>query len=152
MTDNLEQRARELVLVAMSDALRANCTSLTGESYAHGFTGFYPQEGGWAGEVDGEFDLEKLAIAAITALKGQPASSGWEGIARELYEALTEASPRLAHVSKCWSCRPTTEWAEHGSASFENCSCEIKLVDAALDKARHLFPSPPEPAAPELGR
>lgn len=49
-------------------------------------------------------------------------------------EALRLALPRLAHKHSCWSVRPTSEWAEHGSASFENCNCEIKAVRAALQE------------------
>jgi len=52
----------------------------------------------------------------------------------ELVEALKLARPRLAHKHACWSCRPSEEWAEHGSASFENCDCEIKVIDALLAK------------------
>jgi len=54
----------------------------------------------------------------------------------EAYEALKAARPRLAHVHTCWSCRPACEWAEYGSASFENCTCEIKQVDATLARLR----------------
>jgi hypothetical protein len=52
----------------------------------------------------------------------------------ELVETLKLARPRLAHKFACWSRRPTSEWAEHGSASYENCDCEIKVVDALLAK------------------
>lgn len=52
-----------------------------------------------------------------------------------LVDALEKALPRLAHKHACWSVRPSKEWAEHGSASYENCDCEIKIVRAALAKA-----------------
>src|SRR5690554_4300770 len=39
--------------------------------------------------------------------------------APELLEALKLALPKLAHGATCHAIRPTTEWAEHGSVSFE---------------------------------
>lgn len=59
----------ERVARAMAVALKANCTNIHGDCYAHGFNGPCPQEGGWPGEVDGEFDLEVLARAAIAAMR-----------------------------------------------------------------------------------
>jgi hypothetical protein len=56
-----------------------------------------------------------------------------EGV--NLLAALKAALPRLAHKYACHSVRPASEWAEHGSASFENCSCEIRIVEAAIARA-----------------
>jgi hypothetical protein len=50
----------------------------------------------------------------------------------ELENALETALPRIAHKAECHRVRPSAEWAEHGSASFDNCSCEISVVRAAL--------------------
>ena len=54
--------------------------------------------------------------------------------APDLAEALAKALPRMAHRVSCHRTRPTSEWAEHGSASFDNCDCEIRMVRAALAK------------------
>lgn len=55
--------------------------------------------------------------------------------APELLEALVAALPRLGHRASCISVRPASEWAENGSISAENCSCELRLVRAAIAKA-----------------
>lgn len=77
----------QIVARAMAVALKADCTTTRGECYAHGFTGQCPQEGGWPGEVDGEFDLEELAIAAISAAR--------EAIRAEAFE---EAANRIGQL------------------------------------------------------
>jgi hypothetical protein len=59
---------------------------------------------------------------------------GSKELIRELVEALRAALPRLAHKASCHTTRPASEWLEHGSASFENCNCEIATVRAALEK------------------
>lgn len=64
MTDEvLVERVTEAMLVALKD----QCT-VRGECYAHGFEPC-SQEGGQIGEVDGEFDLEVLARAAIEEIR-----------------------------------------------------------------------------------
>lgn len=52
-----------------------------------------------------------------------------------LREALRLVLPRLAHGVSCGSFNPTSEWAEKGSINFDNCSCEIAIVRAALAQA-----------------
>jgi hypothetical protein len=47
-------------------------------------------------------------------------------------EALEAALPRMTHRVQCYRCRPTEEWEQHGSASFDGCECEIRQVRAAL--------------------
>jgi hypothetical protein len=85
-------RIVEAMLPAMSDALRANATGFDGKCYAHGFTGICPQEGGWPGEVDGEFDLEKLAQAALSTA----------------YPMIREEMARLADAKLCVELRNAT--------------------------------------------
>jgi len=53
----------------------------------------------------------------------------------ELIEALQAVLPRLAHDAICASVRPSHEWAEHGSITFDNCCCGINQVKSALAKA-----------------
>ena len=53
----------------------------------------------------------------------------------ELIEALQAVLPRLAHDATCASVRPSHEWAEHGSITFDNCCCGINQVKSALAKA-----------------
>lgn len=77
-----------------------------------------------AAGIHGRDDAETAANASLI------------GAAPELLAALEAALPRLAHPHRCWRVRPTTEWAEHGSASFENCDCEISVARAAIAKAR----------------
>ena len=62
-----EMNMRERVLEGMAAALKAHCTNRQGECYAHGFTSCR-QEGGWPGEVDGEFDLEVIFDAVLDVL------------------------------------------------------------------------------------
>ena len=57
-------------------------------------------------------------------------------IRAQLVAALEDALPRLAHLSACGIVRPTEEWFEHGSISFDNCCCEISKVNAALLAAK----------------
>ena len=52
-----------------------------------------------------------------------------------LIEALQAVLPRLAHDAICASVRPSHEWAEHGSITFDNCCCGINQVKSALAKA-----------------
>lgn len=73
--------------------------------------------------------------AAYLAMRSHPDNPD-RVLVEKLVEALKAARPRLAHKHACWSCRPSTEWAEHGSASFDNCDCEIKIVDEALAAAQ----------------
>lgn len=53
----------------------------------------------------------------------------------ELIEALEIARKQMAHRG-CGRVRPTSEWKEHGSMSFDNCNCDIRRVDAALSRVR----------------
>lgn len=53
-----------------------------------------------------------------------------------LIAALELALPRIAHGAQCGAVRPTEEWAQHGSMSWENCNCERKVVIAALDQSK----------------
>ena len=53
----------------------------------------------------------------------------------ELIEALQAVLPRIAHDAICASVRPSHEWAEHGSITFDNCCCGINQVKSALAKA-----------------
>lgn len=53
----------------------------------------------------------------------------------EILDALKIVLPRLAHRAQCGRLRPTEEWAAHGSMAFDNCSCEISVVRAAIAKA-----------------
>lgn len=60
------------------------------------------------------------AIAALTAELQQ------------CRQALEAALPRMTHRIQCYRCRPTEEWTQRGSASFDGCECEIRQVRAAL--------------------
>lgn len=88
------------------------------------------REMGWASEKTADLPAsitgKRLATAALTASP-----------LRECVEALQAALPRLAHPARCHRVRPAAEWAEHGSASFDNCDCEISQVRAALAKVVH---------------
>lgn len=53
----------------------------------------------------------------------------------ELIEALEIARKQMAHRG-CGRVRPTSEWAEHGSMSFDNCQCDIRHVDAIRARVR----------------
>lgn len=79
-------------------------------------------------------DTQPKTDLASTNLYLQGKIAGLEARLARAEEALRLALPRLAHKHSCWSVRPTSEWAEHGSASFENCNCEIKAVRAALQE------------------
>lgn len=45
---------------------------------------------------------------------------------------LKEAASHIAHGVACVNVRPTEEWAEHGSLSFEDCNCILSKISAAL--------------------
>lgn len=53
-------------------------------------------------------------------------------LVKVMQEALEQVILRLPHKHACARTRPTSEWAQHGSMSFENCSCEIKSAKEAL--------------------
>lgn len=75
-------------------------------------------------------------LAAVNwAIERLTATPSLMAAAPTMLEALQLALPKLAHRASCHSVRPTAEWAEHGSASFENCACEIKVVRAAIAAA-----------------
>jgi hypothetical protein len=92
-------------------------------------------------------EIRTLRNAAILADERAEAT---EAENKRLRKALAAALPRLAHKFECHSVRPTTEWAEHGSVSFENCSCEIKAVRAAL--SNHGEQEARQPAVDDEGR
>lgn len=55
----------------------------------------------------------------------------------ELEKACNLALTRMTHHIECGVVRPTKEWAEHGSMNFDNCSCEMSAVRAALAKKQN---------------
>lgn len=59
-------------------------------------------------------------------------------------EALAEACklvlPRLAHPAKCMELNPTETWNEKGSMNFDNCTCGISAILAALGASAESMP------------
>lgn len=53
----------------------------------------------------------------------------------DLIEALEIARKQMAHRG-CGRVRPTSEWAQHGSISFDNCQCDIRRVDAIRTRVK----------------
>ena len=98
---------------------------------ASAIIGMLPEApGGYNGSILWIDDEEAARVrrdidAAIDVLSAAP----------DLYEALQAVLPRLAHDAICASVRPSHEWAEHGSITFDNCCCGINQVKSALAKA-----------------
>lgn len=52
-----------------------------------------------------------------------------------LLRACRLAMAAMSHKTDCCTMRPTEEWREKGSVSFDECCCEISIVKAAIAKA-----------------
>ncbi len=90
--------------------------------------------GGYRGDIASIQSCNHIGSHGISR-KEAAANTRLIAAAPDLLEALRHALPRLAHKASCHSVRPAAEWAEHGSASFEQCDCEIKAARAAIAKA-----------------
>lgn len=53
----------------------------------------------------------------------------------DIIDALEMARKQMAHRG-CGRVRPTSEWAQHGSMSFDNCECDIRRVDAVRARVK----------------
>lgn len=74
---------------------------------------------GWTAR-DGEVADQKAELADL------------RGRMEALERALKIALPRLAHTGMCLEFNPTEQWAKKGSVNFNNCTCEISEIKAAL--------------------
>jgi hypothetical protein len=79
--------------------------------------------------------FQEHPIAQLEPLGYSQANARLIAAAPELLEALKLTLPQLAHPARCGFVRPSEEWVEHGSMNFDNCSCEIAAVKAAIAKA-----------------
>lgn len=98
-----------------------------------------------AASVVGPMDAELAFLIAKHRQSGNTATLNfllrYESLASihaDLLAALEAALPRMAHRIQCYRCRPTEEWAQHGSVSLDGCECEIQQVRAAIAKAKGL--------------
>ncbi|MDH0977777.1 hypothetical protein N5C16_00660 [Stenotrophomonas sp. GD03908] len=81
-------------------------------------------------------DLMAAQTAGVDTDTKVPELSAAIDAVAELIEALEISRKQMAHPHGCSRVRPTSEWAENGSISFDGCQCDIRRVDAAISRVK----------------